>query len=68
MPNLMPIIVANLVSTISSAILATIGLEALGLGPSEAPTLGRTIYWVMLYSAVRRGTGGGGRLRLSSSS
>ena len=55
MPNLMPIIVANLVSTISSAILATIGLEALGLGPSEAPTLGRTIYWVMLYSAVLQG-------------
>lgn len=55
MPNLIPIIVANLVSTIASAILATIGLEALGLGPSEAPTLGRTIYWVIAYSAVLQG-------------
>lgn len=55
MPNLIPIIVANLVSTIASAILATIGLEALGLGPSEAPTLGRTLYWVIAYSAVLQG-------------
>ena len=55
MPNLIPIIVANLVATIASAILATIGLEALGLGPSEAPTLGRTIYWVIYYSAVLQG-------------
>lgn len=55
MPNLIPIIAANLVSTIASAILATIGLEALGLGPSEAPTLGRTLYWVISYSAVLQG-------------
>ena len=55
MPNLIPIIAANLVSTIASAILATIGLEALGLGPSEAPTLGRTLYWVIAYSAVLQG-------------
>jgi peptide/nickel transport system permease protein len=55
MPNLIPIIVANLVSTIASAILATIGLEALGLGPSEIPTLGRIIYWVIIYSGVLQG-------------
>lgn len=55
MPNLIPIITANLVSTIASAILATIGLEALGLGPSEAPTLGRTLHWVIAYSAVLQG-------------
>ncbi len=55
MPNLIPTIVANLVSTIASAILATIGLEALGLGPAEAPTLGRTLYWVIAYSAVLQG-------------
>ncbi len=55
MPNLIPIIVANLVSTIASAILATIGLEALGLGPAEAPTLGRTLYWVISFSAVLQG-------------
>lgn len=55
MPNLIPIISANLVSTIASAILATIGLEALGLGPAEEPTLGRTLYWVISYSAVLQG-------------
>lgn len=54
-PNLIPFIVASVVSTTASAILATIGLEALGLGPSEAPTLGMTIYWVILYSGVLQG-------------
>lgn len=55
MPNLIPIIAANLVSTIASAILSTIGLEALGLGPSEEPTLGRTLYYCIYYSAVLQG-------------
>jgi peptide/nickel transport system permease protein len=55
MPNLIPVIVANLVSTIASAILATIGLEALGLGPPDAPTLGMTIFWVISFSGVMQG-------------
>ena len=55
MPNLIPVIVANLVSTVGSAILASVGLEALGLGPAETPTLGMTIYWVILYAAVLQG-------------
>lgn len=54
-PNLIPFIVANLVNTTASAILATIGLEALGLGPTAHPTLGMTIYWVILYSGVLQG-------------
>ena len=52
MPNLIPFIVANLVNTTASAILATIGMEALGLGPTSHPTLGMTIYWVILHAGV----------------
>jgi peptide/nickel transport system permease protein len=54
-PNLLPFLLSSLVSTTASAILASVGLEALGLGPSEAPTLGMTIYWVILYAAVLQG-------------
>ena len=36
-------------------ILATIGLEALGLGPQNQPTLGMIIYWALYYTAVLRG-------------
>jgi peptide/nickel transport system permease protein len=54
-PNLIPFIVASLVTTTASAILASIGLEALGLGPTDVPTLGMTIYWCILYSAVLQG-------------
>ena len=40
MPNLMPFIVAVFITTVSGAILASIGLEALGLGAFESNTLG----------------------------
>jgi peptide/nickel transport system permease protein len=52
MPNLLPYLAASLVGAISSAILASIGLEALGLGPIDSPTLGMTIYWAILNGAV----------------
>jgi len=39
---------ATLVNTVSSAILASVGLEVLGLGPIDSPTLGMTLYWVQL--------------------
>lgn len=55
MPNLIPYIAASLVSTMGSAILAAIGIEALGLGPTETPTLGMTIYWVIQYAGVLQG-------------
>lgn len=55
MPNLLPYIVASFVGTVSSAILAVIGLEALGLGALEEITLGNTIYWSQQSSAVLRG-------------
>ncbi|GIV77876.1 MAG: peptide ABC transporter permease [Litorilinea sp.] len=55
MPNLLPYLAASFVSAVASAILATIGLEALGLGPQNEPTLGMTIYWALYYTSVLRG-------------
>jgi peptide/nickel transport system permease protein len=55
MPNLLPYLGATLVTSISAAILASIGLEVLGLGPVEAPTLGMTLYWVNFNAAIVNG-------------
>ena len=54
-PNLLPYLAAGFVSAVASAILATIGLEALGLGPQNEPTLGMTIYWSLYYTSILRG-------------
>jgi peptide/nickel transport system permease protein len=55
LPNLFPYLAAALVSSISAAVLASIGLEALGLGEIDAPTLGMTIYWVLFNAALING-------------
>jgi len=55
MPNLMPFLAASFVAAVSAAILAGIGLEALGLGPQDKPTLGMTIFWAIYYGATLRG-------------
>jgi len=55
MPNLLPYLAATLVGAVSSAILASIGLEVLGLGPIDAPTLGMTLYWVNFNAAMING-------------
>lgn len=55
MPNLLPYLAATLVNAVSAAILASIGLEVLGLGPLEAPTLGMTLYWVNYNAAILNG-------------
>lgn len=54
-PNLLPYLAASFVGAVSAAILAAIGLEALGLGPQNDPTLGMTIFWGMYYGAILRG-------------
>lgn len=54
-PNLLPYLAASFVSAVGSAILATIGLEALGLGPQNELTLGMTIYWALYYTSILRG-------------
>ncbi|MCO6449903.1 MAG: ABC transporter permease [Caldilineales bacterium] len=55
LPNLFPYIAATFVATVSWAILATVGLEALGLGPQNELTLGMMIYWAQFYGAILRG-------------
>jgi len=55
LPNLIPYIAATLVLAVSTGILAAIGLEVLGLGPSHLPSLGMLIFWSQFYDAVFRG-------------
>lgn len=55
LPNLLPYIAASFVTAVSSAMLATIGLEALGLGPQNELTLGMMIFWAQSYGAILRG-------------
>jgi len=55
MPNLLPYLAATLVNAVSAAILASIGLEVLGLGPIDSPTLGMTLYWVNYNAALING-------------
>ena len=55
LPNLFPFLAASFVSAVFGAILFSIGLEALGLGPQNQPTLGMTIYWAIRFNALLRG-------------
>jgi peptide/nickel transport system permease protein len=55
MPNLLPFLTAALVGATASAVLASIGLEALGLGPFDSPTIGMTFYWIIYNSALLLG-------------
>ena len=55
MPNLIPYITASLVASVAGAILASIGLEAIGLGNFSQPTLGMTIYWNIQFSSITLG-------------
>ncbi len=52
MPNLLPYITASFVTSVAAGILASIGLEAIGLGIFSAPTLGMTIYWNIQFSSI----------------
>jgi peptide/nickel transport system permease protein len=54
-PNLLPYLGASFVSAVGGSILAAIGLEALGLGPQNEPTMGMTIFWANYYGAIIRG-------------
>lgn len=54
-PNLIPLIAACFVNAVSTAMLASIGLEVLGLGPQNTHTLGGLIYQGIFYNAMWRG-------------
>jgi peptide/nickel transport system permease protein len=55
LPNLLPYLAASLVIAISAAVLASIGLEVLGLGPMDDPTIGMTLFWINYNAAVING-------------
>jgi peptide/nickel transport system permease protein len=52
LPNLLPYIVASLVGSVSAGVLASVGLEVLGLGSFNSVTIGMTLYWVIYYAAI----------------
>lgn len=54
-PNLLPFLISAAVTAVAAAILASIGIEAIGLGPQSEPTLGMTVFWLMEYSALLQG-------------
>lgn len=54
LPNLAPYLAATLIGTISGAILVSVGLSTLGLGPTTQPSLGLTFYWAITYGALIR--------------
>lgn len=55
LPNLTAYLAAAFVGSVSSGILAAVGLEVLGLGPQQVPTIGRTLYHSFIHSAMFRG-------------
>lgn len=55
LPNLTAYLAASFVGAVSSGILAAVGLEVLGLGPQNIPTIGRTLYYAFNYSALLKG-------------
>lgn len=55
LPNLTAYLAASFVGAVSGGILASVGLEVLGLGPQNIPTIGRTLYYAFNYSALFKG-------------
>jgi peptide/nickel transport system permease protein len=55
LPNLTAYLAATFVGAVSAGILASVGLEVLGLGPQNVPTIGRTLYNSFRYTALFRG-------------
>ena len=52
---ILPYVAASFVIAVAGAMLATVGLEALGLGPQNELTLGMMIYWAQYSGAILRG-------------
>lgn len=55
LPNLLPYVVASFVGAVSGAIVASVGLQLLGLGPLSTPTLGMVLQFSFQYAAISRG-------------
>jgi peptide/nickel transport system permease protein len=55
LPNLLPYVIASFVGAVSGAILVSVGLQLLGLGPITTPTMGLILQHAFSYAAVSRG-------------
>ena len=55
LPNLTAYLAASFVGAVSVGILTAVGLEVLGLGPQNVPTIGRTLFYAFKYTALFRG-------------
>jgi peptide/nickel transport system permease protein len=55
MPNLLPYLAATFVGTVSGGVLASVGLDLLGLSELDSNTLGVTLYWSNFYAALLHG-------------
>jgi peptide/nickel transport system permease protein len=55
LPNLLPLIAVSFVSAVSGAILASVGLQLLGLGSITTPSLGVMLQFSFEYGAIARG-------------
>ena len=55
LPNLVPFIAASFVGAVLSALFASFGLSALGLGPLREPLMGNIIYFAQQQSAIFNG-------------
>src|SRR5579859_533541 len=54
MPNLLPLIMASFIGSVTAGIFTVMSLEVLGLGNNVIPTLGMMIFWSQRFSAVLR--------------
>lgn len=54
-PNLLPFLVMSLSTSVYGGIMASLGLEALGIGDRRQPTMGMTLFYVNYYSAFLLG-------------
>jgi len=54
-PNLLPFLVMSLSQSVYGGIMASLGLEAIGIGARREPTMGMTLFYVNYYSAFLLG-------------
>ena len=54
-PNLLPFLVMSLSTSVYGGIMASLGLEAIGIGARREPTMGMTLFYVNYYSAFLLG-------------
>jgi peptide/nickel transport system permease protein len=54
-PNLLPFLVMSLSQAVYGGVMASLGLEAIGIGARREPTMGMTLFYVNYYSAFLLG-------------